>query len=326
MIQTTIVLAILAIIGLHGCSEDCGCDQLQDEGSAVCDWFGDAEGNGMTTEDTSFPTTESDLQEPSFEAFEVPIDQQITVGAFVLDLQDALFNPGASTHDPYAYVEVSFQAHNASENVAMPLVPLEGDGLVLDAAGNYYFGRVATQEVPGLRDGVGTVSWAIWDELTENDLRNAVITFGEAGHNQAVLPLSDLTALINHADQELETQFLVKGYRSTTLDLPIARVQYNLRGNNVPLPVGTAILVLEGFISADPDMRGAGQVWSEEDVFLTRPDGISVAPKLLNEAVHPGDREELTLIFDLVMPVAGTYILGVVDQDLLDETQAFVIP
>jgi hypothetical protein len=324
MTRTAIPFVILAIMGSYGCSEDC--DQRQDSDGSICDCWDHVYENGETRADTGSQTTEPDSGETNFEAFELPIDQHVTVGAFVLDLDSVLVSPGTGGYGQSAHVELSFQAHNASEDVAMPLVLLEGDGLVFEAAGKFYFGDVVTQEVPGLRDGAGTVSWEIWDDLSEDDLRNGVITFGGAAHNQAVVPLSDLSAVINHADQELETQFIVKGYRSTTLDLPIARVQYNSRGNNLPLPAGTAILVLQGSISADPDMHLYGEVWSEQNAFLERPDGISVAPNYLNEAIYPGDREDLTLVFDLVTPVAGTYTFGIVDRDLPDETQEFVIP
>ena len=326
MMRIAILFVFLALVSLYGCSEDCDCGQRQDAGSTLFDCSGYDERRGETSADTLWHTSEPNSGEPYFELFELPIEQQITVGAFVLDLDSALVSPGSGGYGPFAYVELPYQAHNASEDVAMPLVPLEGDGLVFEAAGKYYFGQVATQEVPGLRDGAGTVSWEIRGDLTEDDLRNGVITFGDTSRNQVVVPLSDPSATINHADQELETDFLVKGYRSTTLDFTTARVQYNSRENNLPLPAGVAILVLEGFISADPDMRNVGETWGEENVFLTRPDGISVAPQRLSEAIHPGDREDLTLVFELVMPVTGTYTFGVVERDLPEETREFVIP
>lgn len=317
-----LVLALVAAAGI-------GCEaEASDAGQPASDLHA---GAGAQPEQPADPAA----SEPAFEPFEIPLEQAVTVGAFVLQLHSAHVEPSEPPSDPlaailvaphHATVRVDFDAHSASESVATPLAALDVHGRLLEAGGKYFFGELQAEPVPGLRDGKGILSWVISDEIGVEELRGAIVTLGEPAQNNAVIPFADPGAVITLADVGLEDRFIVSGYRQTTLDIMSARVQFNTRSDNVPLPAGKAWLVLEGVISADEDMSRYGETWGEEHVYLQRPDGVSVAPDWLNFAIYPGDREDLQLIFELTMPVAGSYTFGVTARDMPSVTHEIIVP
>jgi hypothetical protein len=157
-------------------------------------------------------------------------------------------------------------------------------------------------------------------------LRNATITFGSSDQNKVVIPLADPSKTVALADLPIDSSFKIAGYLSTTFDFTRMSVLYNSHNSNVPLKAGTAVLVLQGVMSADPDFDHFSLYWGEDNMFLERPDGVSVAPEHLNESLVAGGRADLTVAFELAQPVSGTYTFGVTARDLAPVTHEIVVP
>jgi hypothetical protein len=261
---------------------------------------------------------------PPFEAFDIAIEQSVTVGAFVIELTSARVRPRETESADYATVTVDFRAHNTSAENAWPLDWLSVGEPVLETGSKTFFGDVDAALVPGLRDGVGSLFWSIDEDLSPELLSAAVLTFGEADRNQAVVPLGALADVRTLADIPLADTFKIVSFRHTTIEVTNARVQYNARTDNEPLMAGTAWLVLEGELVADPDL--SHEIWNQEDVFLQRPDGVSVAPRSLFAILDPSERADFLLQFEITQPVAGAYTFGVTSPDLPMVTQMIVVP
>jgi len=269
---------------------------------------------------------------PALGSIDLPLELSVTVGAFVLQMHAARIEPmqqseqpGKTIVKPFSSVEIDFSAHNAATVVETPLGDLD-DGVLLEVASKFYFGTVDADPVPGLRDGVGKVSWEIDDVVSIEDLRSAIATFGEADQNKVVIRFADPSTAVTLSDVQIDGPFAITGYRSTTLDFTTVRVQYNSRSSNAPLKTGTAYFVLEGTISAASGLSQYGEYWGEEHVFLERPDGVSVAPIRLNTDIRPGEREDLTLMFDIDQPVGGVYTFGVTAPDLPMAMHEIAVP
>lgn len=290
-------------------------------GCAPSDGYGDGG-------DPSDGYTDGDYEgEGHLEEGSIAIDRSVSIGAFQLDFGTLRFGETEALFGPVAFVEVDFVSHNLSTYLQTPLANLWDDALLLEAAGTYAYGEVDADAVPGLRDGTGTISWYLdLGTVTPASLEEAVITLGFADQNQVVIPLADLDALISLNGFDIPAPEPVRGYRQTTLEIDQAGVHFNAINANEPAPAGKAYLVFDALLSADADMGRAGQYWGVENVYLTRPDGVSVAPASLNEAIYPGDRTEISLVFELEQPVSGTYELGVTDPDLEPVTRTIEIP
>lgn len=265
-------------------------------------------------------------------AFKIPLEQSVAVGAFVLQLHEANVMPaenamqaGSTVVAAFATVSIDFDAHNEATSVKTPLADLDDEDIMLEAGGKFFYGKVDAQPVPGLRDGIGSVSWKIFDLLDAATLRGATITLGAPEQNKVVIPLSDPSRIVTLADLPIAGGFKILGYLSTTFDFTGMSVLYNSHSSNVPLKTGTAVLVLQGVMSADSDFDHFSVYWGEENMFLERPDGVSVAPEWLNENLEAGGRKDLTLTFDLTQPVAGTYTFGMTARDLPTVTQQIVV-
>jgi hypothetical protein len=141
-----------------------------------------------------------------------------------------------------------------------------------------------------------------------------------------VIPIGNPAAAVTLADVDTDSPFAVTNYRNTTLEFSDVRVQYNHRGQNLPLKSGTAILILGGTISATASLDQYGEYWGKENAFLQRPDGVSVAPDELNVDIRPGDRKDLSLVFEIAQPISGTYTFGVTARDLAPVTHEIVVP
>jgi hypothetical protein len=264
---------------------------------------------------------------PAFAPFEIAIHQSVTVGAFILDLKSARVLPGAGAYEKTTTVQLDFSAHNVSTDLHTPLGELVSDGLLLEVHGKYFYGVADTDPVPGQRDGTGTISWEIREpDFRAENVRNATITLGGAAQNQASVPLANPSAVVSLADIPLDARFLTEDYRGCRFEVVDGRIQFNSRGWNVPAPAGKALLVLDVVLSAGPSLSEFGAYWGNGNVFVERPDGVSVAPGSLAEAIYPGDREELPLTFEISLPVTGTYTLGVTGKNVAPVTREIVVP
>lgn len=304
--QARLATALIALTA-SGCAPSDGHDDADLEGNSDSDWSG--EGGGR------------------LEAGAIAIDRSVAVGSFELELGTLRFGEAEALLGPVAFVELDFVAHNLSSSLQTPLANLWSDGLLLETAGTYSYGEVDASSVPGLRDGTGTITWHLeLDAVSRESLEESIITFGFAEQNQVVIPVADLDALIALAGFDVQAPAPIRGYRQTTLEIERASVHYSAIGGNELAPAGLAYLYLDSLLSADVDMGAAGQYWGEQNVYLVRPDGISVAPYHLNEAIYPGDRTDISLAFELAQPVAGTYELIVTDRDLAPVTRTIEIP
>lgn len=257
----------------------------------------------------------------AFEAFELPIRQSVTIGAFVLEVETARVAPGENFYGPSAEIDVDFSATNASTSLETPLAGYSfGDGMLLDVGGAFFYGDASADPVPGLRSGKGSMHWSVAiNDVTVEALRTATIAIGYADENQVVIPLADPTSTIAMNDVDVAASFTISDFRQATVEIDSVRVQFNDREGNTLLPRGTAVMVLTGALTAY-----GGAYWGAESAFLERPDGISVPVQGLNAA--PRGREEVTLVFELEEPYSGTYIFGVFDPAEGTVTREIIVP
>lgn len=262
--------------------------------------------------------------EPSFEPFEIAIGQQVTVGAFRLDIEKAEVTPERHLYDERARVELAFSAENLSTELHAPLGAFwaADDALLLEIEGEYFYGEVQADEVPGLRNGAGKLTWIVpTANVTPEQIASATITIGDASQNAVVIPLADPSTTTTLNDIELDASFTVQGIRASTLEITSGRVQYGSRGRNEPYEAGRALLVLSGGLGGPPDVFDA---WYSDELVLDRPDGISVASDF--SALINKQPEDAVIGFPIVQPVSGTYVVTVYGEDGKFVTQSIVVP
>lgn len=181
--------------------------------------------------------------------------------------------------------------------------------------------------MPALRQGTGSVVWDVYSEVDPELVREAVITLGTASQNQVVLPLADPSAVVTNADIPVEAPLPITDYPAITIKLNQARVQFGSRDQNEPYEAGTARLVMDVTFSAGPDLTWEDPwgEWMTGDVWLLRPDGVSVAPDHLWAAVDAGERAYDTLVFEIPSPPAGGYVLSFRGQGEVPEVSREVV-
>lgn len=262
--------------------------------------------------------------EPSFEPFEIAIDQSVTVGAFVLGIEKAAVSLQRTLFDERAKIEIAFAATNSSTALHEPLDSLRSEEFILEIEGEYFFAEVYTDDVPGLRQGAGTLTWIVPTlAITPEQIRAGVITLGGADSNAVVIPLADPASTVGLNDIPLDVAFVIQGHRDSTLEITSARVEFGSREENEPYQAGKARLVLLGGLSAAPNWEN----WQSENTALLRPDGVTVAAYHFNELVTEQPRDSIEIQFDLVQPVSGTYEFVVIDEMNGESTaQLIVVP
>lgn len=262
--------------------------------------------------------------EPSFEPFDIALNQTITVGAFSLIIEKAAVTPQIYQYDERARVELAFVAHNLSTEQHTPLnfIWSGSDALLLDIDGEYFYGEVRANEVPSLRKGVGKMCWLIpTADISPERIAAATVTIGDASQTAVVISLADPASSTTLNDIELDVAVTVQGIRPSTLKLTSGRIQYGSRNRNEPYDAGTAYLVLLGGLGGPPDVFDA---WSSDEIVLDRPDGISVASDF--SAVINEQPEDAEIYFEIVQPVSGTYALTVYGDDGKSVMHSIVVP
>jgi hypothetical protein len=262
--------------------------------------------------------------EPSFEPFDISLNQTITVGAFRILIEKAAITPENYQYDERARIELAFSAENLSTELQAPFDTFwrSDDALLLDIEGQYFYGDVQADDVPGLRQGVGKLSWLVpTADVSPEQIAAATITLGDASQNAVVIPLAEPASSTTLNDIDLDLAFTVQGIRPSTLEITSGRVQYGSRGANEPYEAGTARLVILGGVGGPPDVY---DYWQKEHLVLERPDGISSASD--SSLIINREPEEAEFGFPIVQPVSGTYVVTIYGEDGKSATHEIVVP
>lgn len=242
------------------------------------------------------------------------LDTTVASGSFLVHLQRATLQ---SSRDGSASLAVDFRAENRSDRAQTPFADLlerfEGaKSLRLLLGGRTYYGEIVTSGlVPKLGAGTGKISWTLADQMSSPTLlQRAVIELGSAKVNQARISLAEPQETVALVDWPIRVADVrpVQS-RSTLIEFRNAYISFNNRANNVPLPAGTAWLVIEVTMTTDRDFV----YWDGRDNnSLRRPDGVSVAWHDLGGAfmLSKDKSQDVALCFDVVPPLSGEYVVA----------------
>jgi hypothetical protein len=241
---------------------------------------------------------------------EVRLDTKVRIGVFKLLLGAAkLTSSTASSKRPQ--VVVDFTATSLDTESSTPLSGLEGDDLVLTLGAKDLLGTVKAEPVLGGKSGTGTITWLPdASGLAADQLSAAVLTFGSVRYNQAVVKFVDPQSTPSLEDVILDAKFTVSADELTDFELKSAWVTFQDYAENRPLAAGKARMIVETTFSGKADISSSrNTLWSIEHNSLQRPDGAVVHAPLNFVVSAGGTRYDKRLVYELAIPVSGTYTL-----------------
>jgi hypothetical protein len=257
---------------------------------------GDDEATTTAPEDT---TEDTNAAEPVTEA----LDAEVSFAGFVIALDEVELTPGEGDIGA-AGVTVTGTAENVgAENANVPQseVFIDRDGEVYEVD----FAQSELPEVPGESTGEVTYAFTIADD--EFDLDGAVLTFGESGTTQSLVPLDGEGDVVANAPVEIEvtgtvtageTQFLIEG----------AEARFDRPDTHEQAEDGKAFFYLRYAVTNSSDFAG-GYAFVADDTRLETPGGLGLAPvEFPIELLQPSaSLPDLVTIWEIDADEPGTF-------------------
>jgi hypothetical protein len=232
------------------------------------------------------------------------LDVEVSFAGFLLALDEVTFTPGEGDLGT-ASVTVTGTAENVGpENAQVPqsevFIDRDGEAYDLD------FAQSELPEVPG--ESTGEVAYAFVISDSEFGLDGAVLTFGESGTTQALVPLDGEGEVVANMPVEIdvtgtvtagETEFLVEG----------AEVRFDRPDRHEQAEEGGAFLYVRYAVSNNSSFAG-GYPFTGDDTRLETPAGLGLAPVEfpIELLAASSSLPDLVTIWEIDADEPGTYL------------------
>lgn len=286
----------------------------------------EADASAPSASRTDASTSKNDAGTAQSVAATVQLDTKIRIGRFQLLLGAAKLSVANR-----ASVVVDFTATSLSTESSTPLSGFKDGEVVLTLGGRDVAGTVKVDSVAAEGSGTGTITFSL-DEVEGELLESAVLTLGSSQVNQVIVHFDDPKSTNGFEDISSPTTFTVDADELTDIEVDRIWVTFQDTAANKPLPAGKANLILPATFVGKANINSSRNTqWSMEHTSLKRPDGKSVVSPLNIVVSAGGQRVPARLVYELAIPVSGTYELTFSKPVINNNgnkpvTQAIVVP
>ena len=252
----------------------------------------------------------------SFDTFNIPIEQTITVGSFEMKLTDAEVRPG-KTPDLGPQVVFDFIGTNLDDKSKLPLANHTGEDLVLEIDGEYFYGFLSSgKEIPGMKVGENTFWWRIDDsDISIDAIKTGTVSIGSGSSNHVVIPLANPVETLTLNSIPLDDMVVENVQFGHRAEFDDSRIQFSSTPQNQLLDKDTARIVLAGKLYGGTKRSCV----RKSTVSVTRLDGISnMAEQVKGGCVSAGEISDFEISLTIPTPIEDSYEVTIEDDAIRD--------